>query len=235
MTRESATTGAVAAALVLAGAAAWMLALRPAPELDTSPLRSFPSQLGPWHAEDVPLEGGVESMLEADYNLQRRYQRALNDVVWVYLGYYGTERGGRPEHTPPACFRAHGWTIEDQRVVDAGDGLRVNEMLVSLGGEQQLVHYWYRSFRRTRLLGGIDQLLDHLVGRVRYQRADGSLVRVSTAYSGEEDRQAARSRLAQFGAAFDEALADHWPHERPAKRTARSDDALAPMGIFAGG
>jgi EpsI family protein len=216
MNRESATTAVVAAALVLAGAVAWMFALRPALELDVSPLRSFPTQLGPWYAEeDVPLEGWVESMLEADYNLQRRYRDPTGGVVWVYVGYYGTQRGGRPEHTPPACFRAHGWTIEDRRVVDLGGGLRVNEMPVSLEGEQQLVHYWFRSFR-SPLRGGLDQLLDRLIGRVRYQRADGSLVRVSTAYEGEDDRLVARRRLSQFGALFDDALADHWPYEEPA-------------------
>src|SRR5690606_31184568 len=132
--------------------------------LDLSPLEALPRELGSWTSVDIPLDGEAESILEADYNLQRRYEHPLGEVVWVYVGYYGTQRGGRPEHTPPACFRAHGWTIEDRRVIDAGGGLRVNEMQVSLDGERQLVHYWFRSFR-SHLRGGLDQLLDHLVGR----------------------------------------------------------------------
>jgi len=217
MNRDTVTTSLLAAALVLVGAAAWALALRPSLQLDTTPLQAIPSQLGPWQSDDMPLESGVESMLEADYNLQRRYEHDLGDVVWVYLGYYGTGRGGRPEHTPRACFQAHGWEIEDHELIDAGDGLRVNEMVVSRDGDKQLVHYWFRSFRRTGLRGGIDQMLDHLVGRVFYARADGSLVRLSTGFE-EGGRLVARSRLLQFATAFDHMLTDYWPRETPANQ-----------------
>lgn len=216
MTRETATTGLVAAALVLVGSLSWLLALRPSPQLDVAPLETIPSGLGSWSSDDVPLESGVESMLQADFNLQRLYRNAGGEEVWVYVGYYGTERGGRPEHTPRACFRAHGWEIEDHRVLDAGPGMQVNELVVSLDGERQLVHYWFRSFRRTGLRGGLDQLLDHLVGRVLHQRADGSLVRLSTPLAGDADRPAARARLLQFATAFDQLLAAHWPREIPA-------------------
>jgi EpsI family protein len=215
VTRETLTTALLAAALVLVGSLSWLLALRPSPRLDVAPLASIPSGLGAWSSDDVPLESGVESMLRADFNLQRLYRNGFGDEVWVYFGYYGTERGGRPEHTPSACFRAHGWEIEEHRVLDAGPGLQVNELVVSLDGERQLVHYWFRSFRRTGLRGGFDQLLDHLVGRVFHQRADGSLVRLSTPLAGDDDRPAARSRLLQFATAFDELLAAHWPREIP--------------------
>jgi EpsI family protein len=216
VSRDTVTTAGLAAALALVGLVAWTLALRPSPLVDVGPLESMPSRLGAWRADEVPLESGVESILQADFNLQRRYANAFGDVVWVYVGYYGTARGGRPEHTPSACYRAHGWEIEEHRVLDAGGGLRVNELVVSLEGERQLVHYWFRSFRSTGLRGGLDQLLDHLVGRVVHQRADGSLVRISTPLADEDERLAARSRLLQFATAFDAMLADHWPREIPA-------------------
>jgi EpsI family protein len=215
LSRESATSVALAAVMLLVGCAAWALALRPALRVDTTPLRALPYRIGAWESQDVALEGTVESMLQADYNLQRRYQDPGGDVVWVYLGYYGTKRGGRPEHTPSACFRAHGWNIEESRVLDAGGGLSVNELVVSLDGERQLVHYWFRSFRRTGLRGGLDQMLDHLVGRVFHDRADGSLVRVSTDFRDEGEREPARRRLLAFATAFDQVLADHWPRELP--------------------
>jgi EpsI family protein len=191
------------------------LALRPPPQLDTTALLAIPSHLGPWQSDDVPLDSVVESLLEADFNLQRRYRHNLGDVVWVYFGYYGTARGGRPEHTPQVCFQAQGWEIEEHRVIDAGGGLHVNELVVSLRGERQLVHYWFRSFRQTGLRGGFDQLLDHMVGRLFYGRADGSLVRVSTPFQ-REDALVARSRLLAFDTSFDALLAAHWPSEIPA-------------------
>jgi len=216
VTRDSIATALLAAAMVLVGVIAWAFALRAPPLLDTRPLESLPTHLGVWQADDVPLESAVESMLQADVNLQRRYEHPVGDVVWVYVGYYGTARGGQPEHTPRACFRGNGWDIEDHRVIDAGSGLRVNELVVSYEGERHLVHYWFRSFRRTGLRNAIDQTLDRLVGRLLHDRADGSLVRVSTGFGDEDDRMVARSRLLQFARAFDAQLADHWPDELPA-------------------
>jgi len=227
--RETLTTTLLAAAMLAVGAVTWTFALRPPLHVDARALDALPMRLGPWQAEDVPLESTVESMLQADHNLQRRYEHALGDVVWVYVGYYGTRRGGRPEHTPRACFRAHGWAIEDQTTVAAGSGLATTELLVSREGERDLVHYWFRSFQRTGLRGGLDLMLDHLRGRVLHRRADGALVRISTPIEGE-DRVVARSRLLQFAELFDETLAAHWPREAPEPPAAAGRDGRVHAG-----
>ncbi|MEB2345448.1 MAG: EpsI family protein [Deltaproteobacteria bacterium] len=213
MTHDDRISSLLVALLLAVGAGAWALALRPALHVDASPLASLPRQLGPWAARDVPLESNVEAMLRADYNVQRAYDHPLGDRVWVYFGYYGTERGGRPEHTPTQCYEAHGWKILDHRKIDEGSGLGVNEMVVSLDGKRELVHYWFRSFRATGLRGGLDQTLDRLLGRLLQGRADGSLVRVSTALH-DDDLLPARSRLQSFARAFDAQLAAHWPREQ---------------------
>jgi len=213
VSRDGLLSGLLIATLLAVGAGAWLLALRPALRVDASPLGSLPTQLGDWVAVDVPLDSTVESMLRADYNVQRAYEHPLGEMVWVYFGYYGTERGGRPEHTPTQCFRAHGWEVLEHRLVDAGAGLRLNEMIVSLDGDRQLVHYWFRSFRSTGLRGGLDQTMDRLLGRLLRGRADGSLVRVSTTLYDDEDVVSARSRLLPFARAFDQQLAEHWPRE----------------------
>jgi len=219
---ESVTTGLVAIILLVVGSVAWGLALRPRLSVDATALDALPTRLGSWTSEDVPLEGTVESMLQADYNVQRLYRHEFGDVVWVYFGYYGTERGGTPEHTPPVCYKAQGWQIEDHEIVGVAGELRVNELVVSLGDERQLVHYWFRSSRKTGLRGGFDQLLDHLVGRLFHGRADGSLVRVSTRIE-HGDRDSARSRLLAFDTSFDALLAAHWPREAPANQDGDED------------
>jgi hypothetical protein len=108
-TAETLRTGLIGAALIAVGAAAWTLALRPSLEVDTRPLASLPEQLGAWTGKDVALQDDVVSMLRADFNVQRLYQRDPGDYVWLYIGYYGTDRGGHPEHTPDACYVAQGW------------------------------------------------------------------------------------------------------------------------------
>jgi len=214
--RDLAASAGLLLVLLATGAGAWSLALRPPLELDPSPLAALPFRIDSWQGQEVPLETAVESVLRADFNLQRAYAHPLGERVWLYIGYYGTERGGRPEHTPAACYRAQGWGIESRRrlAVAGVSGLRVNEYVVARGGERQLVHFWYRSFRRTGLLGGFDQMADRLAGRLATGRADGALVRLSTELGGGGDAVDGRTRLLLFAARLDPLLAEHWPTER---------------------
>ena len=152
-------------------------------------------------------------MLRADFNVQRAYQHSLGDTIWLYVGYYGTARGGRPEHTPWVCYPAAGWAIESAREVtlDPASGLRANELVVGSEGERRLVLFWYRSEERTGITGGVALSLSHLRDRLLRGRADIALVRVSTPIDGDET--AARSQLVGFAAEIDRQLAAHWPRE----------------------
>jgi hypothetical protein len=97
--------------------------------------------------------------------------------------------------------------------------LRLNELLVEQDGIRHIVHYWFRSHRRTGLLGLVDNTLDRLASRLLTGRADGALVRVSGPVIPGKDVQAQRARLLAFAAAIDAQLADHWPAERERART----------------
>lgn len=204
----------VTAALVGVGGLAWGLYLRPVLEMDTSGLAQLPSELDAWHSSDVPIAEAVESMLRADFNLQRMYVHPLGQTVWLYVGYYGTTRGGRPEHTPRTCYQANGWGVRASRrlEIDPQIGLRVNEYIVVRDQTRRLVHFWYRSHRATGILGDLGISLDHMLGRLAGGRADGALVRISTTIE-DQDIVTARSRLAGFGAALDRLLQERWPNE----------------------
>ena len=207
----------LALALCAAGALAWSLQLRPGLDVDVRPLAELPEHIGSWRvAADLPVEPAVESELSADLNLQRIYVGPSAEPIWLYVGYYGTDRGGRPEHTPRGCYPSQGWAIASDRVIQVtpGTDLRVNEYLVERNGDRQLVHFWYRSHLRTGMLGGLDQNLDRILGRIAYGRADGALIRLSTPI-GSEGETLARSRLIAFAAELDPIFAEHWPRESP--------------------
>ncbi len=215
-TAERLGTVAVAAAVLAVGALAWWLEMRPALVVDASPLAGLPRTAGSWRSVDMPVDSAVESVLHADFNLQRAYfSRPGGDPVWVYVGYYGTERGGRPEHVPRGCYTGAGWDIESAHIVGAqGDsGRRLNEYRVERAQERQLVHFWYRSARRTGIVGGIDQRLDQILGRIQTGRADGALVRLSTRL-GPQGESEARARLFALGNELDGQLGRYWPVER---------------------
>lgn len=217
MNTERLAVAGLLLAMGIVGATAWWLQLRPPLHADYAPLSTLPMTLGSWSGETVPLDSGVERMLDADFNLQRAYWSPGRDqLIWLYVGYYGTRRGGRPEHTPSACYPSAGWTIEHSRTlaIDPEQDFRANEYVVSRRGRRRLVHFWYRSSRRTGMLGGLDVRLDHLSGRLRGGRADGALVRLSTPLAAGREAEA-RARLVAFARELAPLLAERWPREFP--------------------
>lgn len=213
MNSSNLATGILIVILLAIGGFAWSLQLQPALAIDASALATLPMRIGVYDGEEVPLESTVESALRADFNLQRSYYGA-GSLVWLYVGYYGTARGGRPEHTPRGCYTGAGWGIESARTlrVDPDGDLRVNEYLVEQNGERRLVHFWFRSSRRTGMLGGWDQNVDRFLGRLTDGRADGALIRISTPLFGD-DEIGARGRLLGFASMLDPLLAERWPTE----------------------
>jgi EpsI family protein len=203
--------------LAVAGLLAWSIGVEPDLTVDASALRDLPLEIAGWESRDVPVGSTVESVLNADANVQRLFRHPSGHIVWTYVGYYGTQRGGRPEHTPRGCYTGAGWGIDSSRVlsVTPDSSLEVNEYQVSRRGERRLVHFWYRSHRATGLVGGFEQNLDRMVGRLFHGRADGALMRVSTPLT-DGDIVAARSRLLSFSPEFDRQVGAHWPEERPA-------------------
>ncbi len=225
--RERWQMALVCVLLVATGALGWSFSLRPALAVDTAPLASFPDRFGGWRGESIPIEDDVTRLLQADFNLQRAYVRPIDELVWLYVGYYGTDRGGHTEHTPWVCYPSAGWEIErSASVVGPGGGdRRANELVVSREGQRRLVHFWYRSFRATGLTSEAGWMLDRMLGRLLDGRADGALVRVSTPIDERAGGvEQARAMLVAFGAEVEALLESHWPEEgersaaRPAPR-----------------
>jgi EpsI family protein len=214
MKREGLANAALIGFTLLVGIAVWWLQLRPALRVDASLLGALPMQLGGWSGESVPLEHTVERILRADFNLQRVYTHSDQpEPVWLYVGYYGTERGGRPEHTPHQCYPSAGWQIESESELEIAAARNANEWVVAQDGQRQLVLFWYQSFRSGGMRDNLELSLDHLAGRLSDGRADGALVRISTPLS--PDREAARARLTGFARSLDPLLTSRWPIEFP--------------------
>ncbi len=201
--------------LLLSGVVAWALVLRPAPLAGGQELAGLPDSIAGWRAIDVAMDQAVSEMLRADANVQRAYFHPQGYSVFVYVGYYGTERGGVPEHTPDICYPAQGWAIlsEERLRVGGDDGLWVRELVVAKDEERRLVHYWYRTKETSGITSTLALQLNQFWGRLSANRGDGALVRISTAVLGE-DLIGARSKLLAFDEPVDDALADLWPRER---------------------
>ncbi len=215
MNGERWMTIGLALVVLATGAVSWDVYLSTPLAVQAETLAEIPIEIANWHGENIAIETGIAEMLDADFNIQRVYQHPIGGILWLYVGYYGTERGGRPEHTPWVCYPSNGWKIVRQSVVEIGgaENLRANEIVVERNGETRLVHFWYQSYRRAGMLGDFDQALERLHNRVLDGRADGSLVRLSTPIEGPLSEPGARTRLMQFAREIAPLLREHWPDE----------------------
>ena len=206
----------VAVVLLLVGVFSWHFYLRQPPVVDTSSLRGLPMDMGSWTGEEIPIGDSVSEMLEADLNIQRAYSHRVGGFVWFYFGYYETDKGGEPVHTPPYCYRSQGWEILDARVVPLGsEALSANELIVQRDGEQRLVRFWYQSYNENGMLTKMDRVLARMQGLIMNGRSDGSLVRISTPLLDLQELPLARARLTSFVREMAPHLTQHWPAEFP--------------------
>jgi EpsI family protein len=215
MSSEQWTTIGLVLMVLATGAVSWDVYLSTPLEVRAETLAEIPIEITNWQGKNIAIETDVAEMLDADFHVQRVYQHPIGAILWLYVGYYGTERGGRPEHTPWVCYPSNGWKITRQSVVEIGgaENLRANEIVVERNGETRLVHFWYQSYRRSGMLGDLDQALERLRNRVMDGRADGSLVRISTPIEGPMSESGARVRLMQFAQEIAPLLRAHWPEE----------------------
>lgn len=204
--------------LLLTGAASWWLMLRPTTLHDPTVFDALPSNLHGWRAFELEMDESVSEMLGADHNVQRAYVHPLGYQVFVYVGYYSTQRGGTPEHTPDICYPAQGWAIQEESVrrVGGSDGFDLREFIVQKGEERRVVHFWYRTGLRSGITSVLGLRINHFWGRLTENRGDGALIRLSTPIAGN-DLDEARSRLYGLDSVVEGAIAEIWPQEPAAE------------------
>jgi len=176
-------------------------------------LDQIPRQILGLTGRDDHFEESVYTALNADYNLLREYHGVPFRQVWLYLGYYGTARGGRPGHIPQACYTGQGFSIVEWTKVAAPGRPEVmlNKMHVKRGNDHQLVLFWYQS-KDTILADGLQMNLNRMQNRFLYNRDDGAFVRLSTTMSPDREEEAL-DLLKSFASQVLSLLPAHWPEE----------------------
>lgn len=170
----------------------------------SKPLNTFPLQLQDWQGIDLPLEPRIVQALGVSDYLDRAYQSAENRPVFLYVGYYKSQRTGVSIHSPKNCLPGAGWEPVTAGHVALrlpnGEHATVNQYVVENGLRRQLVLYWYQSHGRiiaSEYRGKVYMVLDSL----RLNRTDAALVRVSSPIAVQNE-QASYKQVLAFAQAF---------------------------------
>jgi len=167
------------------------------------PLKSFPEQLGPWSATDIPIQQDVLDILGPGDFLLREYRAEGNvtPVIDVFIAYFPSQRAGDTIHSPQHCLPGAGWLpVENSRVTLSLPGhgpFPSNRYVVSKGDSRQLVLYWY--WAHDRGVASEYWAKFFLVkDAMQMNRSDGALVRITTPMYRGETSEVAQQRLLPF-------------------------------------
>lgn len=197
-------------------AAVMFIAQRGDPVVTRTNLEKIPMQIGAYEGTEDSFSEAVYTELNADLHLYRHYRSPDGNVISLYIGYYGTAKGGRTGHNPYACLPSAGWGIiqtDHVNLASGGGNANVNAIIAKKGNVYETVLHWYQSDKNKVLANGIQQNIQRMMGRVLHNRNDGAFVRLSmqTPYSQLEE---ARKEVKHFAEKLLAILPAYWPEER---------------------
>jgi len=203
--------------LVVTGAASTLLAHRPTPVVVATNLEKIPMEIDGYRAVEDKFPESVYKELNADKHLYRHYRAADGSVIDLYIGYYGTAKGGRTGHNPYACLPGAGIAVveaKDAFLPKAGSGgeAKVNYILARNEYNIMMLH-WYQTAGNKVVSSGLQQNVERLMGRVIKNRNDGAFVRVSATVS-DKDFPGEKLKLERFAVKVLDLLPRYWPIER---------------------
>jgi EpsI family protein len=216
MTNKSFTISVIILLTTVALAVA--ISRRGEPVVAKTNLENLPMEIAGYRATEDFFPASVYKELNADKHVYRHYRNADGKQVDLYIGYYGTAKGGRTGHNPYACLPGAGWGIVDSRNVKLrtkyhGDGVDVNYVLARKGEVYESVLHWYQSAGEKVVATGIQQNIQRFIGRVFYNRNDGAFVRVSV-LSEQSGIEEANLLAKSFAENILDLLPKYWPLEQ---------------------
>ncbi|MBJ6749821.1 exosortase C-terminal domain/associated protein EpsI [Geomonas anaerohicana] len=203
--------------LLLTGTASTLMTYRPVPVVVATNLEKLPMEIDGYRAVEDTFPESVYKELNADKHLYRHYRSADGSVIDLYIGYYGTAKGGRTGHNPYACLPGAGITILEAKdaflAVKPGVApVKVNYILARNEFNIMMLH-WYQTAGDKVVSSGLRQNLERFLGRVIDNRNDGAFVRVSALVS-DKPFPAEKQRVEKFAAKVLNLLPQHWPIEQ---------------------
>jgi EpsI family protein len=151
---------------------------------------SFPTTVGEWQSRGGEiLDLSILDKLKANDYLMRRDQDPTGRSVWLFIGYWGSQRTGAQPHSPKNCLPGNGWEpVETSRVTiplsKPFAPIIVNRYLIQKDRDQLLVLYWYQSQGKA-VAGELAAKVELAKNSVVRHRTDGALVRVSSPIYGD--------------------------------------------------
>jgi len=198
--------------------AATAIEARKVPVVVQTNLENIPIRIGPYTGTNDVFAQSVYDELNADKHVYRHYQSPDGRVIDLYIGYYGTAKGGRTGHNPYACLPGAGWGIVKDEKVDIyvpykNEQAQVNYTTTLKGDVYNVMLHWYHSAGTETLDSGFKRNIHRFISRVTKNRNDGAFIQVSMqSQKGQVEQDF--SLIKEFAEQVIAVLPEYWPVEK---------------------
>jgi len=206
------------AILLVAVVFIFLISRRGNPVVVETNIENLPMEILGLKATIDSFSDSVYEELNADKHVYRHYRSNDRKQIDLYIGYYGTAKGGRTGHNPYGCFTGAGWSIVEDGIVKikvpgTGNIVKINYMLSRKGPDYNVVLHWYQSDKDKILATGIQMNIRRFVGGILHNRNDGAFIRIS-AQTERDGIEETKKRVKAFAERIVELLPNYWPVEK---------------------
>jgi EpsI family protein len=149
------------------------------------PLAELPQTIGGWQGRaDATLEPDILAILKLNDYVMRDYIDMTGHNIWLYVGFWETQRKGAQIHSPKHCLPGGGWEPLEASLVRISfegepQGIVVNRYVLQKETNRQVVTYWYQSQGQV-MAKEIDAKLQLIKHAIVHNRTDGALIRLTS-------------------------------------------------------
>lgn len=204
--------------LLLAISTVTALSSRSVPAVVQTGLEKLPMVISGYTATEDSFSDAVYKELNADKNIYRHYKSQNGDQLDLYIGYYGTAKGGRTGHNPYACLPGAGWAIVDSHKIgislpNTTSGTELNYLQARRNGINTVMVHWYQTAGSTVISTGIQQNIKKFWGRILHNRNDGAFIQITSQVS-DEMVAGVETKTRNFAEKVLQLLPEYWPVEQ---------------------
>ena len=178
------------------------------------PLDAFPLLVGDWHGREATIfELDILNVLKTSDYVMRRYVDSGGRSLWLFIGFWQTQRKGAQPHSPRNCLPGGGWEpLEATQLIvplpRPYGPITVNRFLLQKDAAQQLVFYWYHSQGRA-VAGEVAARVELVKNSILRNRTDGALIRITSPIDGSVTETS--ERLVAYVQAMNPILTEYLP------------------------
>lgn len=190
----------VASILILIAGGTFSMVLRHPPNTAISAidLHSIPLDLDGWTGKEIPLDPETLRLLDLSQYAYREYVDDSGFSLWLFVGYFTSQRFGSSVHSPRNCLPGSGWEIVNRSYspLPGDSSLTVNRMDISRGDFRQVMYYWFET-RAGSLNNEFSLKGDLVISSIMRRPTDAAFIRVTVPAVGY-DPDAVKRKVAEF-------------------------------------